>query len=315
MSEPILARERAEPNLTHLQGSLLVLFCGVLFSFGGLFFRSTSTATAWEYLVFRGLGMLSVTAVIFWVQNRHRLGEVRSRFQPIHMFIGLLLAGMNMLFIVSLEFATVAFVLFLQPATPIAAAWFSRVLNGEPMTRDARIAAALVIVGVTIMVSGNVFDDFRPMALIALGIPVMLGYYTTIVRGADRIDPSVPAITAGATLVVVCLVVSTAAGGLDISVGDAAISFIARSALLGFPVAVFNTAQRVVPSTETTLLLMVEVILAPLWVWLFVAERPENLTLLGGSVILAAVIWLTMRRAQRGGPFTNPARRSFSSRG
>ena len=86
MSEPILARERAEPNLTHLQGSLLVLFCGVLFSFGGLFFRSTSTATAWEYLVFRGLGMLSVTAAIFWVQNRHRLGEVRSRFQPIHIF-------------------------------------------------------------------------------------------------------------------------------------------------------------------------------------------------------------------------------------
>jgi drug/metabolite transporter (DMT)-like permease len=308
MSTGTSLQERSVPNLTHLQGSLLVLLSGVLFSFGGLFFRSTSTATAWEYLIFRGLGMLSITTVIFFVQNRHRLRVVRSRFQPVHVFIGILLAGMNILFIVALEFASVAFVLFLQPAAPIAAAYFSWVLAREPMSRAAMVAAAIAIVGVTVMVSGSLLDDFSLAGLIALGIPLMLGYYTTVVRSSTHIDPSVPLITAGATLLVVCSSVALLAGGIDISSRDAAVSFVAGSLLLGAPLAVFNTAQRVVPPTETTLLLLIEVILAPVWVWVFVAEEPEALTLVGGSIILAAVIWLTSQRSPRMG-------RSFSSRG
>ena len=314
MSSTALA-QRALPNLSHLQGTLLVLLTGVMFSFGGLFFRSTETATAWEYLVFRGLGMLSVTSVIFWVQNRHRLHEVRSRFLPIHVFIGVLLAAMNALFIVSLEFVSVAFVLFLQPAAPIAAAYFSWMLLREPMSRAAMTAAGIAILGVSVMVSGSLLDDFSPAGLIALGIPVMFGYYTTVVRSAAQIDPSVPAITAGITLILVCGTVATVDGGLSISLRDALISFVAGSILLGLPLAVFNTAQRVVPSTETTLLLMVEVILAPVWVWIFVDEQPTMLTLIGGGIILFAVVQLTLRRAKRGGPFTNPRRQSFSSRG
>ncbi len=300
--------QRSLPNLSPLQGRLLVLLAGLVFSFGGLLFRATETATAWEYLVFRGLGMFSATGIVFVIRNRGRLAEVRARFQAIHVFIGVLLAGMNALFIISLEFTSVAFVLFLQPLSTIVAAYFSWALARERMSVASMIAAAVTLVGVSVMVSGTLFDDLRPASLIALGIPLMFGFYATVVRGSAEIDPSVPAITAGLTLVVVSSTVAVLAGGLDISGRDAAISFVAGSFLLGFPLAVFNVAQRVVPSTETTLLLMVEVILAPVWVWIFVDEDPAPTTIVGGLIILVAVVWLTTQRTPRLGG-------SFSSRG
>ncbi|MGI9605449.1 MAG: DMT family transporter [Acidimicrobiales bacterium] len=308
MGRTTAAVERTLPNLTHGQGTGLVLLTGVVFSFGGLAFRSTEASSAWEYLTFRGLGMLAVTSVIFIVQNRHRLDVVRSRFQPIHIAIGLMLAAMNALFIVALEFTTVAFVLFLQPVAPIAAAYFSWAIMRERVSRLVISTTMVTIVGVGVMVSGTLADDLSAKGLIALLIPLFFGFYTTTVRSSAVIDPSVPVITAGVALVGAGLVITAFSGGIDVPLRDALIGLLAGSILLGLPVAVFNTAQRVVPSPETALLLMVEVLLAPLWVWIFVDEEPPVSTLLGGTIILGAVIWLTLHRAPRPG-------RSFSSRG
>ena len=137
---------------------------------------------------------------------------------------------------------------------------------------------------------------------------VGFGLYASIIRSADRIDPSVPVIIAGLTLLVLCTVVVMASGGFDTTLRDALVGVFAGSVLLGFPLAVFNTAQRVVPAPETALLLLAEVVLSPIWVWVFVEERPAPSTLAGGTVILAAVLWLTIRRPPRPG-------RTLTSRG
>ena len=102
-----------------------------------------------------------------------------------------------------------------------------------------------------------------------------------------------------ATLAVIGLVGSLVTAGLDVSARDALIGLFAGSALLAIPGAFFNHAARVVPAPETALLLMGEVILAPVWVWLFVDEQPELTTLVGGSIIFAAVFGLLLWRRQQ----------------
>jgi len=54
---------------------------------------------------------------------------------------------------------------------------------------------------------------------------------------------------------------------------------------------------------------MSEIILAPLWVWIFVGEKASASTILGGAIILLAVVWVTLTRAPRKG------RRPITSRG
>jgi drug/metabolite transporter (DMT)-like permease len=57
---------------------------------------------------------------------------------------------------------------------------------------------------------------------------------------------------------------------------------------LGF---VFLTVgARLIPAAEVALITLLEIVLGPLWVWLFVSERPATATLVGGAIVLAAVL-------------------------
>ena len=62
--------------------------------------------------------------------------------------------------------------------------------------------------------------------------------------------------------------------------------------VLGVGLPIFNLAGRYVPAARASLLLLSEIVLAPFWVWLIVNETPEPNTLIGGSVILLALIWV-----------------------
>jgi drug/metabolite transporter (DMT)-like permease len=71
---------------------------------------------------------------------------------------------------------------------------------------------------------------------------------------------------------------------------------------LGLGLALFVTGARLVPAAVAALLGVSETMLGPLWVWLFFGEEPAARTLLGGSVVLAALVahlgW-QMRAPQR----------------
>ena len=183
--------ERELPALSHLQGALIIFATGVGFSFGGLAFRSVDIG-AWEYLVFRGLGMGAVAAVVLGVRYRNRFSELTDKVAPAHVLAGAILAGMNILFIVSLTFTSVAFVLLLQTVSPVAAAYFSWLLLREKPSMAVGVATAIALVGVLVMVGGTVANDLSLLGLLALAIPVGFGLYTTLIRSAQRIDAMVP---------------------------------------------------------------------------------------------------------------------------
>jgi len=299
----MVASERLEgrslPNITPLQGALIILFTGAVFSFGGLAFRLTNDISSWQYLIFRGIGAFAVAAVVLAYRYRGRVDALVSSIDVSHVVAGVLFGAISAVFIVALEVTTVAFILFLQTLAPITAAYFSWILLRERVSRAALIATAVSIIGVGVMVSGTVTDDVRPASLIAIAIPIIFGLYATLIRRAATIDALVPIAIGGVVLIGCGLVAVALFDNFDVSLSDAAIGVFAGSALLAIPLSVFNLAQRVVPASESALLLMSEVVLAPLWVWIFVDETPEPTTLVGGAIIFVAVVSLILwRRAQ-----------------
>lgn len=300
--------DRELPALSQGQGSLIVLAASVFFSFGGLAFRSVEIGS-WEYLFFRGLGMGVVAAVVLGVRYRGRLEDLTGKIERSHILAGLLLGGMNTLFIVTLEFASVAFVLILNTISPLTAAYFSWLILRERPTPIVLMATAISLVGVLVMVGGSIADDLSLYGLLAILIPIGFGLYTTLIRSAQRIDAMVPLFVGAAVLLAIGTGQVLHGGGFDATASDALTGLFAGSVLLAAPLAAFNIGQRVVPAPETSLLLMGEVILAPLWVWLFVGETASTSTLLGGAIILAAVVWVTLTRIPRKG------RRPITTRG
>jgi len=303
-----LSEERELPALTHAQGAGIVLLSGVFFSFGGLAFRSVDIGS-WEYLFFRGTGMGVVAAVVLLWRYRGRPRDLADKVAGSHVVAGVVLGGMNVLFIVSLSFASVAFVLILQSLAPLAAAFFSWFMLREQPAAKVMVATAVSMVGVFVMVGGSFADDLSAWGLLAVLIPLGFGLYSTLIRSAVRIDAMVPLLVAATVLLIVGAIAIVTSGGFDATLSDAAIGLFAGSALLAVPLSAFNIAQRVVPASESSLLIMSEVVLAPLWVWLFVDESASASTLIGGAIILTAVVWVTLTRVPRRG------RRPITSRG
>lgn len=73
--------------------------------------------------------------------------------------------------------------------------------------------------------------------------------------------------------------------------------------LLGFGqmalgLALLTVGARLIPASEVALITLLEVVLGPLWVWLALSERPPQLTLLGGGVVILAVLLFATERTR-----------------
>ena len=59
---------------------------------------------------------------------------------------------------------------------------------------------------------------------------------------------------------------------------------------IGLGFALFTVGARLIPAAQVGLITLLEVVLGPLWVWLALAERPSTLTLVGGAIVVVAIV-------------------------
>jgi drug/metabolite transporter (DMT)-like permease len=278
----------------------LVLVAGIAFSLGPLTFRAVLEADAWQYLFYRGLSAALVASLTIMVLGRNPIRSiVEAGFRQA--VAGLLLGSCSVLFILSLSRVTAAFVLLVQCTTPFIAAVLGRVFLRERVRRDSVAAMVAASIGVAIMVRGGLEDGDRLGILLSLLIPIFLAGYTVLIRSSPSRDPGAPTVIGGFAIVVVAGLVSLVGPGLDLPIRDVAMGFVGGGLLIGLGTPIFNYAHRFVPPADTSLLLISEIVLAPLWLWVWPGEVPSASTLVGGGVALSSAVWLTFRAARREG--------------
>jgi len=282
-----------EVRLTERQGAVMVASSGIIFSFTAIAYRAVDGATDWEFLAYRGgstaLAMLALAVL------RRRSRPVRLRGTSGRTVLaGLVLAATSMLYILALGRTSAATTLFLLAAAPVFAAIFGWLLLRERVGRSTAIATGVTMFGVAVMVGTGLDAGSGIGVLLAALIPVLVGLYNVLLRAEGEVDPVVPALIAGSALGVVACVVALADSGLSISWHDAGLATITGGLALGLGLPLFNLGHRSVPAAMVSLLLMTEVVLAPLWVWIWPGETPRVGTLIGGMIVLAAVVWLVL---------------------
>ncbi len=282
-----------ELDLTERQGAIMVAGSGVIFSFTAIAYRAVEDATDWQFLAYRGgstaLAMLALVAL------RRRSRPVRFRGTTARTVLaGLVLATTSMLYILALGRTSAATTLFLLAAAPIFAAIFGWVLLRERVRRPTVIAIGVTMVGVTVMVGTGLDAGSGVGVLLAALIPILVGLYNVLLRAAGDVDPVVPALIAGSALAVVSGAIAVIDTGLAIGWRDVGLATITGGLALGIGLPLFNLGHRSVPAAMVSLLLMTEVVLAPLWVWIWPGETPRLGTLVGGAIVLGAVVWLLL---------------------
>jgi len=272
----------------------VILCCGVAFSFGALTFRYLEEADEWQYLFVRGLSAALVSFLIILGMGRNPFRSVIEAGSA-QIVAGLIMGGLFTLYIVALSRVTAAFVLLIQSTSPFYAAIFARFFLKESLTRDTGIAMFVSLVGVIVMVGGGL-ESGDPLGIIlSVVLSIALGGYTVLVRSSPARDPGVPTVVGGSASALVAGLLAGFGPGLEMSGNDVFMAFIGGGILIGAFTPFWNYAHRFVPSADISLLLISEIVAAPLWVWIWVDETPRTETLVGGAICLISVIWLTLR--------------------
>lgn len=280
-------------DLTERQGAILVAGSGVAFSFTAIAFRAVERASDFQFLAYRGLSTALAMGLLI-LARRGRRPVVFAGVTWRTWIASLVLATVSMLYILALARTSAATTLFMLAAAPVFAAIVGWLLLRERVERSTIVAIGITIVGITIMVGAGLEAGSALGLFFAAMIPVLIGLYSVIQRSVSGVDPVIPTLIAGTLLAVCTGAVALVDTGLAVSWRDLGMATIAGGFALGVGLPLFNLGHRSVAAARIPLLLMTEVVLAPLWVWIWPGESPGAATLIGGVVIMGAVVWLML---------------------
>jgi len=287
--ESTISRE-APVSLSYFHGVLLVLLAGIFWSTMGLGVRHIENANVWQILLYRSFSLATFLFILI---------SFRSGFKPLTTIKRAGIAGATGGFSLVLAFAggiyaiqttTVANAMFLFASAPFFAAVLGWVILRESVRKSTWIAATVASVGIAIMVidgisAGHMIGNASAL-LSAFGFAVF-----TVALRWKKLEDMLPAVFLAGIFAIIISAAICAANGytFKLSNNDASIAFALGIFQVGAGLAVYTIGSKAVPAAELALLSMTEVLLGPLWVWIFIGETASIYSMIGGLVLLLAI--------------------------
>lgn len=296
-------------------GSVMALGAGLVWSFGAVTARLADGADAFQYLLWRSIGIIVMVEGWQLIRRRRPLIAVAytSGRRMLVANACLLLASLG--FIYAVKTTSAATAAFLGATTPLFGVFASRVFLGERITWRTSVAIAVAFVGLFVMIGGELDAGSWIGDMSAIGAAIGFAAYTTVVRSAPDRDWS-PVLPGYAVIMVVVCGATVLVGdaGLVPGVADIGWALAHGSIFIVAGTTLYNGASKSVPAGAMTVFAQSEMVLIPVWAFLVLAERPSASTLVGGVIIGTAVIGKALVDAALGDD-ASPGVARFAPRG
>lgn len=267
-------------------GLLLVTLSTVAWSTAG-FFARLIPLDAWTILFWRGIfGALAGLAFILWQERGHTWHAFASIRGRGIVFCLLSTAGM-ITFLGALKTTTVAHVSIIYATVPFMAAGLAWAVLRERVTRATLVASLIAVAGVAFAMGGALDEG----TLLGDGLSVLLTMLMAMMIVLQRMKGEVDMVPAACLSALVTALVSLPfATPLNVTTVDMVNLALFGISNMGLGLILFTIGSRLIPAANTALIGALDAPLAPVWVWLAFAETPGINTVLGGVVVMAAVI-------------------------
>lgn len=305
----------ASANAAHHErlGATLVFLSALFWSFGGAIARFLTIESSWTIVFWRALfaGLFLLVFLLVRDGPRETLRLYRNMGIPgLAVAFGFAVASTS--FIIAIQFTTVANVVLIQAGVPLFAALMAWIVYRERISLSTWIAIAAVIFGVALMVMGGPAleridtmlgtDLFSPAEmpsnqldmsrawignLLAVTIATVFAMVTVVTRRFQNVRQS-PGASLGC--LASCLIALVMAPTIKVTAGELGILVIFGALNLGLGMALFVTGARMIPSAFAALLGTLETVLGPVWVAIVHHEIPATETIIGGAIVLAALL-------------------------
>jgi drug/metabolite transporter (DMT)-like permease len=278
-----LTRERADRR----KGVLLMLGAGLCWSLGGILVRNVKSTDPFEIIVWRSVFMGLFLVATIALMNRGRVVRSIADMGAAGVLSGALLASTFFFFILSITRTTAANTFVLMSTVPFFVAVFAMGFLGERVPARTWIAIAVALGGIGMMFMEGVGGGRMSGNLLALGVPIAAGLNVVLLRRQRKRVDMVPAVLlAGLFSIAAALPFALP---LTATASDLGVLALMGFIQLGLGCVLMTMATRHLEAGEIGLLALLETILGPIWVWIGVGERPSDLALIGGLVVLTAL--------------------------
>lgn len=237
--------------------------------------------------VWRGLMAATVFLVGVALLAPVALRNWRDSLRGVALLVATLEGAAMVLFCAAIGATSVANTLLILATAPFIAALLSLLFLGERIDRGTVLAIALAFSGVAILASGSVGAGSLRGDLLALGNAVcMAGFYVALRRAGQR--NMFPAIALG--YLGGALIALPFAGMAPLAPAQIGWLVLSGAVILPGAIALLSLGPRYLTAPEVSMITLLEVILAPLLVWALLGEDPGTRSLIGGALIVLAIL-------------------------
>jgi len=267
------------------EGQLAIALAAIAWSTAGLAQRQLDATPVTQVAgraAFAALALLALVLVTERSRTLRAFVEMGRWGIAMTVFLGL----SSGVFLLSLNYTSVANVLFMQAAAPMMAALLGWLFLREGIDGRTWVSLLLAGAGVVLMAAGSVEAG---AAAILLPLLMTASFAAVIVIARHRREVSMmPATCASQVLVVAACLPFVDAG--SVTDDDWLVLAVLGVGQMGIGLALLTVGARLIPPAQVAVISLLEIVLGPLWVWLAYDERPGTATVAGGAVVVAAVV-------------------------
>ena len=279
----------SESRASNINPVYLVVFAVLLWSTGGLFIKST-TIDAFQITFFRSL-FAGLTVMILTRKQGLKINGFGILTSVIY-------ALLLFLFVWATKKTTAANAIFLQYTAPIYILILGPFVIGEKFHLRDLLTVIVVLAGMSLFFVGQLrLEDYQGNTA-ALFSGIFLGLYIMLLRHprAEGFNPAIAVIYGNFLLAILTAPSGIAALPRMTPMDWFAVLFLGVIQI-GISYILFIKGVRGgTRPLDASLIGFIEPLLNPVWVFIFVGERPSQWALLGGGIIITAIAIHTMRQ-------------------
>ena len=273
--------------ISKLPGPLLVFFGALSLSFGGLIVKSFQGANLWQILFWRSIFFILVVGIFLILTYRKKVFTAFIISGMPGLIGGLILSTGFCGYVFAMYNTTVANTNFIIQTQTIFLAIFGYLFLKEKVSKLTLVSIILAISGIILMVGTSLSPGQMSGNIAAFIMPVSFAILILIVRKYPNVDMVPLQLIAGIFAMFVGYLV---AGKIMVSFYDIFLGFLAGFFQLGFGFILITIGARRTPSALVGIIMLTEAVLGPMWAWIFINEQPPLMVLIGGSVVIIAVL-------------------------
>ncbi len=273
--------------LYKIPGYILLLFGGFCLSWGGFIVRSFQEANVWQILFLRSFFFIIALSLFLTLTYKNRVIKIIKDSGVPGILGGFVMSFSFVAFIIAMNNTTVANVVFIISTQTMFLAIFGFFYLKEKVSLIGSSSIFLAMSGILIMVGDSISTGSLFGNLVALVIPINFAIYVMIIRKNSNLDMVPAMLYSGIFSLIYGAILSNS---FEFTSHDLFMGFLLGVPQLALGFICITIGSRTTASATVGLLMLMETLCGPLWVWLFLNEIPPISVFIGGTVIISAII-------------------------